>query len=317
LVEVSAVDAEYQTTRRLLSFVRAVTPMDRTWAGGFLLRLPLRNVAQEDPDLLIEAVASQIDPEHSGSTPHVPRILSLLVHAPTLRMTPGEAWDRLRMTHAKDIYHLVGDRIEAEGRNPERFDYRSIPKAGWSEFRLPELQADADYPRICEELWRRVTNPGQGQWHQWVELFQAVVTIGPSEWLDEFRVRVERCKDSAELSRLIHLLRFDGSLLIFDSPALTRGVLGRIRQLQEQSQHQLESRYQLYRTAGPRSRVRWNGRLREDDDYVEAAAIRAAEEHAEDPVLGPFYRWIVEMEETERLRNEAQHRKQMSAIENE
>jgi len=317
LVEVSAVDADHQTTRRLLSFIRGVPPMDRTWAGGLLLQLPLRDVAQKDPDLLIEAVASQIDPEHSGPSPHVSRILSLLVHAPTLRIAPSEAWDRLRKTHAKDIYHLVADRIEAEGRTPERFDYRAIPKAGWSEFRLPELQADAAFPRICEELWERVTNPGQRQWHRWVELFQAVVTSGPSEWFDEFRERVGRCKDPAELSRLICLLRFDGSLVIFASPALTRDVLERIRQLQEQSQHQLESRHQLYRTAGPRSRVRWNGRLREDDDYVEAAAIRAAEEHAEDPVLGPFYRWIVEMEESERLRNEARHRKEMAAMENE
>jgi hypothetical protein len=54
----------------------------------------------------------------------------------------------------------------------------------------------------------------------------------------------------------------------------------------------------LYHGCGPQSRAYTNGILDKNLDFVEAEAIKAAEAHATDDFLGPFYRWIVEVEQS-------------------
>ncbi len=52
-------------------------------------------------------------------------------------------------------------------------------------------------------------------------------------------------------------------------------------------------RSSLHISASPQGRSFTDGRLDGDQDHVEAAAAKVAEAHAEDPVLGPSYRWRV------------------------
>ena len=60
-------------------------------------------------------------------------------------------------------------------------------------------------------------------------------------------------------------------------------------------------RVELYSGCGPQGRSYSNGILDKELDYVEVTAAKAAEAHATDELLGPFYRWIVEVEQKERL----------------
>lgn len=57
-----------------------------------------------------------------------------------------------------------------------------------------------------------------------------------------------------------------------------------------------------------------NGVLDEELDYVEAAAVKAAESHAEHPILGPFYRWIVEVEQKDRMNHQMQAANDMANL---
>jgi len=56
----------------------------------------------------------------------------------------------------------------------------------------------------------------------------------------------------------------------------------------------------LYGISGPQVRGYTNGALDAQYDYMEAAALDAATQHAEDALLGPFYRWIATIERESR-----------------
>jgi hypothetical protein len=97
-----------------------------------------------------------------------------------------------------------------------------------------------------------------------------------------------------------YLDRFEGSLVIFRFPDLTRALLRKAKTLGGQ---EVVDRIQwsLYAGCGPQARSYSNGALDKEMDYVEAEAVKAAEIHATDELLGPFYRWIVEIEQQQRL----------------
>lgn len=65
-------------------------------------------------------------------------------------------------------------------------------------------------------------------------------------------------------------------------------------------------RVELYSGCGPQTLAYSNGILDKELDYVEAGAAKAAEAQASDELLGPFYRWIVEVEQKERLMHKMQ-----------
>ena len=51
-----------------------------------------------------------------------------------------------------------------------------------------------------------------------------------------------------------------------------------------------------------------------NDGTVGAAAVKAAESHAEHPILGPFYRWIVEVEQKDRMNHQMQAANDMANL---
>ena len=98
---------------------------------------------------------------------------------------------------------------------------------------------------------------------------------------------------------LAHLIKFDGSLIIFRYPEVTRAFLTRAEAIGNEEERR-DVRVSLYSSCGPGSRSFSNGVLNKEDDYVESEAVKATEIHANDLVLGPFYRWIAEVEQRER-----------------
>jgi hypothetical protein len=103
------------------------------------------------------------------------------------------------------------------------------------------------------------------------------------------------------------MFKFDGSLVIFRIPDLARAFLDRARHLGGKDGYE-KMQVSLYHGCGPQGRAYTNGTLNPNLDYVEAEAVKAAEAHAKDEILGPFYRWIVEVEQNSRriqkIRNE-------------
>jgi hypothetical protein len=65
----------------------------------------------------------------------------------------------------------------------------------------------------------------------------------------------------------------------------------------------------LHDSAGPKNRLYINGALAHNHDYIETAALNAAESCCEDPVLGPFYRSVAEAENREREKHLTAYRR--------
>jgi hypothetical protein len=116
------------------------------------------------------------------------------------------------------------------------------------------------------------------------------------------------------LHLLTDLLRFDGSLIVFGFPELTRAFLAKAQMLGgDELLKKLRSH--LYRVTGPAAREYKDGIRDKEQDYVESEALKAAEVFASDALLGPFYRWIVEMEQQDRFWHKAQSEAEMANLE--
>jgi hypothetical protein len=110
---------------------------------------------------------------------------------------------------------------------------------------------------------------------------------------------IERADSLERLRRLLDLLHFGGSLIAFRFPEITRAFLQRADEVGgANGAKRMWSA--LYNIAGPATRGYTGGELNPEDDYLEPEAFKAAEQHRDDPTLGPFYRWVVEREHKDR-----------------
>ena len=312
LTEKLAASADAGLTVRFLQLVHQADGTNREWAWSLLFLLPLCEVARQAPDRLTDVLRKHRD-EDALPPGHVVRhVLAQLVEAPRLDFHHGgETWSQLKREYAKEIYDLVVARIEREVTSRDIDGYDPIPDDWPSSFDLPELQRHPAYSVICDELWHRVTNPTEPKRYYWTQLFKAVVLQDASNWLSRLSELVQTCSSIEALEVLVGLIGFDGSLVIFRQPEFTRGVLQRAENLGGQAA-QAELRSSLYITAGPQVRSSTNGKPDKGQDYVEAAAAKEAEAYADDPILGSFYRWIVEVEQRNRFAEMARHEANMA-----
>ena len=305
MVESMADGADVDLAIRLLSLVCQASRGNRDWAWTLLFRLPLGGIARRAPKQLIEALGNRSNTPDPAPDALVRHVLKQLVEAPSLEFHPGsEPWDRLLKSYPKEIYDLVTARIVRKSQANDQSGYDPIPGTFFVDFRLPGLRQHPDYEAVCEDLWRRVSDPDEVGREAWTQLFHAVVTEGTGEWLIRLRSQIEKCASEDELRLLVRLIRFSGSLIVFRKPELVLEVLERAENLGGKSLWS-RLRLDLYDSAGLVVKTFPVGEMHAETDYVEAAAMKAAQVHAKDPVLGPFYRWIVEQEAVHRRAHKA------------
>ena len=70
----------------------------------------------------------------------------------------------------------------------------------------------------------------------------------------------------------------------------------------------------LYCATGPHTTGWTDGELNEEDDYVEAEALKAAELHANDPELHSFFRWMAESEQSQKRRARTEYELQIREL---
>jgi hypothetical protein len=272
----------------------------------------------ELPPRIAEGVWDVLVPYRKRATPLpknlVAHFLQQLVAVPEL--DPHQHWEQfhsLTQTMPRALYTLVRNRVlhAATPQAPRNY----VPLLAGYRFtlRLPGLVGEPDYAAICDDLWQRVLNRQEPHRHHWRELWQAVVLNDAGNWLPRLEREVQAAQSAEDLSELVRLLRFDGSVLIFRLPDLARAFLTRAQAL---GGDDLVSsvRADLWVGCGPMGRGYTDGVLDKEYDYVEAEAAKAAEVHASDPVLGPFYRWIARREQEDRLWNKARSAAQMAAL---
>ena len=136
---------------------------------------------------------------------------------------------------------------EAEGA------YSSIPSGYHQRLELPGLAKEPDYPAICDDLWGQVSDSSKPEAYAWIRLFQAVVFEDPSLWPPRMLTVITNAEGDAVLLWLAELLNFEGSLIIFRFPEITRGFLIRARALGGDHLCQ-KMRVKLYSSCGPQSR---------------------------------------------------------------
>ncbi len=243
----------------------------------------------------------------------VVRVFSQLVSIPDLGFFEhGHVWQHLTKQYPLETYKLIRARIEYSATDHER-DYTAVPHAYHGRFCLPELAKVTAIHAIVKDLWQKVLTPETEVRWRWVSLFQAVVFEDEAFWRPELLRQVQGAATKDELLNLAELIHFEGSLIVFSDPEITELFLTKASEIGGQELFE-KMRANLYIGAGPSSRGYTNGVLDEELDYVEAAAVKAAESHAEHPILGPFYRWIVEVEQKDRMSHQMQAANDMANL---
>jgi hypothetical protein len=300
LIEI-ATRANDEEAGNLLQLVEWCSDSNVTLATRILKALPIRRIAPKMLARILEALYPIRERKLPFPAEVVRGTVSQLDTVSDLGTFDDlQAWETLIQQHPRAVYELLCKRIARAASGAAGNSFSPIPFDFHCRICLPDLQKEPDYAEICDDLWERVCAPYTSQRFCWEKLFHAVVLPNPSFWLGRLLRDIETVESAEKLLRLVELLSFDGSLLIFRFPDLSRAFLKKAQSLGGKDFFNVV-RSGLYHGCGPQGRAYSNGILDANLDYVEAEAVKAAEGHAADELLGPFYRWIVEIEQKDRL----------------
>ena len=298
-----------------VSLVQWVGPECAEWGFELLGRLPLRILPPSAHGQVLAALnpyhARDVDPPRGVVT----QVFDGLIEIPEIDVDPhGGGYERVRKLYPRAIYDFVlkrAARYEAIGPTAK---YQVLPRDILARFELPGLENEPDFPAICAHLWEQtMATLTHFMGCVWRELFQGVVLNHTELWRPKFEEAVRLSSTYDNLRNLVEVLHFDGSLIFFRIPGLTKLILRHAEDLSGTDGYK-RMRLSLWALSGPGGRSYSNGELDQDSDYVEAEAIKAASTHAADDILGPFYRWIVEGERHDRERSRKLYQASLASI---
>jgi hypothetical protein len=205
---------------------------------------------------------------------------------------------------------MLMDRIaEVKGRGEEGEKFLVLPLT--STLVMSALPGIPGYEEQAIKIFAGLRAADEEMQYWWRLLFQgAVLRVSPLgvkllwAWLPE-------ANSAAEIQNLIRTLDFEGSMLIFQEPDLTREILKRARAVApDQFDHLC---WQLGFSASPKMRSYLGHELDPIYRYYRDAAAKAAVIHEKDPELGPLYREIERAEEADAARH--RHQGALDAVE--
>lgn len=304
--------ATEQQTLEFLGMIAWCSDANMVLAIQILEKLPISRFAHK----MLEQVLEALVPYQERKTP-IPQavvrvVVMQLLDVPDLEMRESRQWETLIEQHPREVFDLLLARIDRAASKDSRESFLPVPFSFWGRRNLPGLAKEPDYSDICLQIWEHVLKLDDPQQHYWLRLFQAVVLDDTSFWLGRMLQEIETASSEEKLAGLTEMLQFDGSLMIFRFPDLARAFLKQAKRLETQDGYE-KMRVRLYHGCGPQTQAFTNGVLDQNLDYVEAEATKAAEAHAKDEVLGPFYRWIAEVEHNNRRMHKMQYEMQMAA----
>jgi hypothetical protein len=312
LLQIAAEPDELEA-RYLYQLITYCNDANLPWAFEVFKKLLEKPI---DPALLGSCLTavSPMQPRHVTAPPDlVALVFQRLIAIPDIGFFDhGHVWQELKKLYPLETYELLRARI-AFSAGDHSLDYTAIPYGVEGRLRLPALAHVANVGAIVRDLWERVMAPETEDRWKWMALFQAVVFEDETFWKEELKRRLQDASTPEGILCLIEVISFEGSLIVFSCPEIAELFLTKARTVAGEEFFE-KVRASLYIGSGPRSRGYTNGVLDKNYDYVEAAALKAAEEHSENPVLGPFFRWIVEAEQQDRLRHQMQSATQMADL---
>lgn len=305
----------------ILSFVNLVQWAGKScaaWGYELLGRLPLDGQPVKAHTELLAALnpyhAREVIPPQSV----VEHVLEALVEVPEIDVDHhGGGWERIVKLYPRSIYEFVLKRAARYEQLGRKARYQALPHDILARFDLPGLEKEPDFKAICSFLWDKLrAKSADYMGYVWRELFQGIVLDHPEFWLPKMTEAIDRTTSYDELRNLVEVFHFQGSLVVFRYPNLTRQILRRAEDFAGTKGFE-RMRASLWVISGPRSRSYSNGELDKEQDYLEAEAIKAAATHAADEMLGPFFRWIAERERDQREESRKMYRANMAAMDDE
>jgi hypothetical protein len=285
---------------------------DESLTREIIVRLPIEKLQDVSLASVLRTLTRHSAKDGSDAA-FVLAVLKKIISFPEfdLRSNP-DAWSLLTTQYPRELLDFLRARIELEesGKAPKGF-------VALSTYRLPhldsaKLRAAEDFEQLREDIWAKVVADNERSYF-WLKLFQTFGLSDTAWLLPRLLAEIESAQTVERLHWVTSFLSFQGSLMIFRQPDLTRRFLTRARELGAYDQ----IRSALYIATGPHSTGWTNGEMNQEDDYVEAEAIKAAEAHAGDPELYPFFHWIAEFEKSEKRRAKTEYELRMRSLDEE
>ena len=318
LLEGMALQAGPEETKSFVKLIQWVGPSCAEWGYGLLRKLRLADL----PDGFHGEVLAALNPFYARMIDPPPatvrHVLDALIKIPEIKVNhSGGAYERIVKLYPRAIYDFVLQRVARYEELGMVVRYQALPHGILARFRLEGLSMEADFDNICDFLWgKTVGSISEPSGYIWRQLFHGIVLDRVDFWLPKLTAAVKAATSLKELGALIEIIHFDGSLVVFRFPDFAKTILHRAEDLQGiEGYNQMRST--LYVVSGPQFRSGTNGELDKNVDYIEAEAIRAAATYAADSVLGPFYRWIVDVEQRDRDQNRKRYQAEIALLDEE
>lgn len=286
---------------KILQLIQLMNEANAPWGFQLLEQLPLQSAAGHLSAQFFEALFPYRAPGAKPPVSTVDHVLEAMVGVPEIDVECSERpYTILVEDYPRSVYDFVVKRLNYAATLSLDSKYQAIPRSYSNEFRLDSLSKERDYDEICAFLWNAVFEHWDDRlFSEWVQLFQGVVLENEGFWIPRLLEKILSVQEFDDLRQLVAFIEFDGSLEIFRHPQIAAAFLRRAEEM-DGAEGLKRMRWALYSASGPQGKSFSSGVLDPGYDYLEAEAFKAAEKHAEDVLLGPFYRWIGETERHER-----------------
>ncbi len=313
IIQSTTNQANYDQTVTLLQLIERSDKKLHLWNDKLLESLTFeKNLSSDNKQNIFKKIIDTLDPNLTrNKKPFKPSIITKLLNQ-FIQMDKIEVYENNSQftefckNYPKEIYLWVIKRINFSQTNKSPQNYKPVPILLERRFDLGRLKEDKDYLSICKILWEKVMRSNKKVKDFWIELFQAVTIENTSFWLPRLLKAVESSKTHEKLKWLTKLIKFERSLIIFQYPELTRLFLIQSEKLGYENLMD-EMQWELYFSCNPNSHTNTKSILNEKNSFLELTAIKATEKYHSDILLNPFYRWIADIEETERVSLKMRH----------
>lgn len=286
----------------VLSFLisRAESLIECPWTDALIRILVRRNLNAEQTLHLANAMAKH--ERYGGEVIHEENIDALMDRLALLPSLPiggqsGGYLQWLAEKHPTKLYQLFINRIDASENgivlSPGPFE----PMSFYDGLALRGLAELPEFANIAQGLLDAIFNRLPAARSPWSALFIAVVARTSPIVEPLLTGRLLRIDTKADLCDLVSLMRFKGSVLAYRYPRLVDGILKKARSFGPATLEEVT--WDLIHSSRPSMRAYANGVLDDEYCYALIEAEKAYAQHADHPVLGPFYLKIVELEKAD------------------
>lgn len=284
---------------------------DKSLAREIIARLPADASKHVRAELFLQILCAYCL-EDGRDIAFVRTVLGKLVTVPDLDLDLTSHFDAhhlLTKQYPRELLDFLRTRVEFQSGEQAPDNFQAIPSFRPLWLDSAKLRTAPDFDQLREDVWRKAV-VGSDRSDQWLRLFQTFALDDTAWFVPRLLNEIENATTLERLHWMTRFLSFRGSLLVFSQTEITRRFLTRALELG----HYDQIRAALYVATGPQSSGWSNGKLNTMDDYVEAEASKAAERHQHDVDLYPFFRWIVEIEQSKKTRARTEHELRMLEI---